>query len=227
MKEGFFKFAPFILIAVGAIIWLAAFILKDYSLLNSKFVIIFCIFGQLLLLFYCGVLIRTLHKQVNIDSLTGVCNRRCFYKKVAEISKMKFPVSLMMLDIDNFKKINDTYGHLVGDEVLRQFAEILKDNTRSTDIIARLGGEEFAVVLPQTCCNNVLKMGERIKQTVEENTFSHDIITVEMTVSIGVATTELSIHIDSLLKLADKALYKAKETKNVVVAHEQMEIVTA
>ena len=218
MKEWFFKFAPLILLFAGAGTWLAAFLF--YDKINLHIVLIFCVIGQFLIFLYSGIIIQKLHWQANIDSLTGIYNRRCFVTKMSAIFKMKFPVSLMMIDVDNFKRINDTYGHSSGDEVLKQLAEILLNNTRRTDIVARLGGEEFAIVLPQTSCENVLKMAERIKQAIESKTFIFDFVTDKMTISIGIATTKLPIHIDCFLKYADEALYKAKETKNAIVAHE-------
>lgn len=221
MKEWFFKFAPLVLLAVGAGIWLAAFLLYERIGLNA--ILITCIIGQLLLFLCCGIIIKKLHHQANRDSLTDVYNRRCFFSKMSAIFKMKFPVSLMMIDVDNFKRVNDTYGHSAGDEVLKQFAEILKNNARSTDIVARLGGEEFAVVLPQTCRKNAFKMAERIKQAVETETFIFGSVTEKITVSIGTVTTKFPIHADCFLKYADKALYKAKEIKNAVVAYEQLE----
>ncbi|MGE5614932.1 MAG: GGDEF domain-containing protein [Bacillota bacterium] len=218
MKEWFFRFAPLELFAFGAGIWLVAFLL--YDALGINVIIFSCIAGQLLLFLYCGIIIRKLHRQANTDSLTGICNRRSFISKVSQALKMKFPVSIMMIDIDNFKRINDTYGHLAGDAVLKQFAEILKSNARNTDIVARLGGEEFAVVLSYTCRENVLKMAERLKQAIDANNFFLDSGTEKLTVSIGVATTTLPMHIDRFFKYADRALYKAKETKNAIVACE-------
>lgn len=217
MKERFFEFAPFVLLVVGAGIWLAAFLF--YEKIGLKMILIYCITGQLLLFFYCGIIIKKLHWQANRDSLTGIYNRRCFFTKMSSILKIGFPVSIMMIDIDDFKRINDTYGHSAGDEVLKQFAEILISNTRSTDIVARLGGEEFAVVLPQTCCENVFKMAERIRLATEAKTFNFDFVTDKMTISIGIATTKLPICIECFLKYADRALYKAKETKNAIMAH--------
>jgi len=133
----------------------------------------------------------------------------------------------MMIDIDNFKRINDTYGHQAGDQVLTQFADILKSNARKEDMIVRLGGEEFAVVLPQTCKENAVKMAERIKRAVEEKNFTFDYVSEKITVSIGIVTTDFPMNTDILLKYADKALYKAKEIKNMVVAYEQLELAKA
>lgn len=171
----------------------------------------------------CGILIQKLYKQANKDSLTGVCNRRYFFSRMSSISKMKFPVSLMIIDVDNFKRINDTYGHISGDEVLKQLAEILQKNIRSTDFITRWGGEEFTIVLTNTSLDNAFKLAERIKYIVETNIFTIGVLTVPMTISIGVATTIIPIHPNSFVDFADKALYKAKETRNTVVAYGQIE----
>ena len=218
MKELLFKFAPLVLLVVDALIWMAAFLF--YNKVSLDMVLVSCIIGQLLLFLFCGIIIQKLHRLANIDSLTGVCNRRCFFTKMSAIFKMKFPVSLMMIDIDDFKRINDTYGHSSGDEVLKQLVEILKYNTRDTDIVARLGGEEFAVVLHQTSCDNVLKVAERIKEAIEAKNFIFDFATDKITISIGIATIKLPIQTDCFLKYADLALYKAKETKNAIVVYE-------
>ncbi|MGI6668856.1 MAG: GGDEF domain-containing protein [Acetivibrionales bacterium] len=218
MKEWFFRWAPLGLFAVGAGIWLVAFLL--YNTLGVNVIAFSCMACQLLMSLYCGLIIKKLHRQANTDSLTGMCNRRSFMSKVSMTLKAKFPVSIMMIDIDNFKRINDTYGHLAGDEALKQFAQIIKRNSRNTDIVARLGGEEFAVVLPYTSRENVLKIAERLKQAIDSNDFILGCVTEKMTVSIGLATTKLPIHIDRFLKHADRALYKAKETKNAIVAYE-------
>jgi diguanylate cyclase (GGDEF)-like protein len=105
--------------------------------------------------------------QYCIEDVKGVCN-----------FKNEVPVSLMMLDINNFKRINDdTYGHSTGDEVLSQFAGILKIDIRSIDIVARWGGEEFVIILPQAISENVLKLAERIRQSIVANTFNLGLIT--------------------------------------------------
>jgi len=225
MKELFYKFAPFIFLSVGLVILLITFIYCD--LLGLRIVIITHIISQLLLFSFFGIIIKELHQKANRDSLTGVYNRRCFFSRMPAVFKMMLPVSLMMIDIDNFKRINDTYGHSAGDKVLIQFADILRNNVRKVDIVVRLGGEEFAVVLPQTCRENALKMAERIKQSVEEETFTFDYANEKITVSIGTVTANFPINIDRLLNYADKALYKAKEIKNMVVAYEQLELVEA
>ena len=225
MREIFFRFAPIILLGVGAGIWLVGFIFDKFVGVNNF--LVSCILGQLLLFYFCGIIIRKLYYQANLDSLTGVYNRRCLYSKTSAINKSRYPVSLMMIDIDNFKRINDTYGHLAGDEVLRQFCEILQNNTRQTDVVARLGGEEFVVVMPQTSCERGVKTAERIQKIVERKTFHFDSSQDSITISIGIVTSKLPIRLDLFLKYADKALYKAKETKNAVVAYDNLEVLTA
>jgi diguanylate cyclase len=204
MKKWVFMFLPPALLAVGTLIWLANF--DFYDMKSHSKIFVYCIIAQLLLSLYCGMTIHKLYRQANTDSLTGICNRRCFFSKTHAIFKMKLPVSLMMIDIDNFKRINDTFGHLAGDEALRQIAEILKNNTRKKDIVARMGGEEFAVVLPQTSYENALKIAERIKKIIEAKTFIFNTVNGRMTISIGIATTNIPVHVDSLLSYADKAL---------------------
>ena len=223
MKELFYNYAPFIFLSVGSAMWLIVCLYCD--VVNIRIAITIHIISQLLLLIFWGIIVKELHQQANRDSLTGVYNRRCFFSRMPTVFKMMLPVSLMMIDIDNFKRINDTYGHSAGDKVLVQFADILKSNARKSDIVVRLGGEEFAIVLPQTSNENAVKMAERIKKAVEEKTFTFNFVNEKITVSIGTVTTNFPINTDMLLNYADKALYKAKEIKNQVVAYEQLELV--
>ncbi len=159
------------------------------------------------------------------DALTGVPNRRVLeetYNKmfgsIRDISQMNNTGALLLIDIDNFKGINDTYGHIVGDHVLQQFAGILKSVTRENDIAVRWGGEEFAVILYQTEAKEAFKIADRIRKIVEEHIFSYSNITCNATVSIGIATAkaDTNIDIERLFKVADKALYEAKEKRNCV-----------
>ncbi len=150
------------------------------------------------------------------DPLTGLNNRRFFLeeaKRMIEYAKRyKEPMSLIMLDIDNFKKINDEYGHDVGDIVLRELAEIIKKNTRSSDISARFGGEEFVILLPRTNEERAFLVAERIRQNFKRSKVQVDGREVETTVSIGVATLEEEDSIENLIKKADEALYEAKRS---------------
>ncbi|SHH75085.1 diguanylate cyclase (GGDEF) domain-containing protein [Sporobacter termitidis DSM 10068] len=211
MKEKLFKYAPIILLAVSSIIWLIAFLL--HNIINF----VTCIVSQGVLLVCCGIIMKQLHQQAIKDSLTGLYNRRFFLSKLREIPKADFPLALLMIDIDNFKKVNDTYGHLAGDEALKQVTEILTGNIRKSDWGARLGGEEFAIVLSRSDSENAYRLAERLRDIVENFDFSFEQNTIKMTISIGVATTYKCVSINDLLRLADMALYEAKEIRNTVI----------
>mgnify|MGYP005850037223 CR=1 FL=1 len=163
-----------------------------------------------------GILVKTLHYGANKDPLTGLYNRRCFYNRISyETEKMKrtkLSLSLAIIDIDNFKIINDTYGHLEGDRVLMELAGIFKTNARTCDTVIRWGGEEFAMILPETDKNGALTFAERIRALVECSDWSYRI-----TVCIGVTTVYQEQDSDKIMYLADRALYKAKVNKNTVV----------
>lgn len=147
------------------------------------------------------------------DPLTGVMNRRSLlqvlYVYFEEFRRYSTPVSLVMIDIDYFKPVNDTHGHQVGDQVLAEFARLLSDSLRSTDRVARYGGEEFVIVLPHLHCKQACDAAERLRRIVMNTRFSdHDL---QITASFGVAElTSDAPGINSLIKRADDALYSAK-----------------
>ncbi|MFQ3610776.1 MAG: diguanylate cyclase [Fimbriimonadales bacterium] len=145
------------------------------------------------------------------DGLTGLRNRRAFeehlIQEVSEAKRFKTPIALLMIDVDHFKQFNDTFGHALGDEVLRAVASILAREARQSDIVARYGGEEFAVIMPHTDLTSAMLAAERFRRTVE----AHEGFPRSITISVGVAQylDEMSSHED-LVKLADQALYRAK-----------------
>ena len=157
------------------------------------------------------------YKLATIDGLTELYNHRYFQeslKKQVEISKRyEQPFSLLILDIDFFKKVNDTYGHQAGDAVLKQVAQILKKNARNTDVICRYGGEEMGIILPNTIAQEALNLAKRINSAVEEYNFILDTNkSGKVTVSVGVATfPENADNAKDLIEFADKGLYYAKE----------------
>jgi two-component system cell cycle response regulator len=124
-------------------------------------------------------------------------------------------VTLLMIDIDHFKRINDTYGHLVGDEVLREVAKTLQREARTVDIVARYGGEEFCVILPETTAEGALAFGERVRARIASQpaVSDKDFRGLHISVSVGVATipNERVSSPEDLIALADEALYRAKE----------------
>lgn len=156
----------------------------------------------------------------NTDALTGLGNRRQFFDQMAmEIKRMQrtnCDVSMLLLDVDHFKRVNDEYGHDVGDHVLCEISGIIKDCLRDTDLAARIGGEEFAIILPDTPADGAYWVAERIRLSILKHGFTAgtDQKPLGCTVSIGVATASMGDEVDatSLYKLADTRLYIAKNT---------------
>jgi two-component system cell cycle response regulator len=152
------------------------------------------------------------------DGLTGVANRRALEQKLDEFwahsQRLHEPLSIVMCDIDKFKSVNDTYGHQVGDIVLKDFACLLKEAVREIDRVGRYGGEEFLLLLPGTPIDSAVTFAERLREIVKEHTFSFEGGTLRRTMSCGVAAwphPEIRDQ-DALLKAADDALYVAKES---------------
>ena len=150
------------------------------------------------------------------DPLTGCFNRRALMEKLEQemdrAARYATMLTALMLDIDNFKQINDTYGHLVGDVVLKQLAQLLRREQRSVDVVARYGGEEFVVLLPETTSTESRNFAERILRRVQEHDFGEQKQPVRVTISIGVASypDERVTDGQSLLRIADNHLYRAK-----------------
>ena len=156
---------------------------------------------------------KELLEQATKDPLTGIFNRRYFLDylkaKLEERQSFKFPLSLVMIDIDHFKKINDTYGHLIGDCVLQELSLILKRNTRVSDCVARYGGEEFVIVMPFATLENACKKVSKIRKEVEEHPFCKD-MKLKVTISAGVTEYQDGISLEELIEKADENLYEAK-----------------
>jgi len=151
------------------------------------------------------------------DALTGVNNRRHFSELLgAEIERCRrysCCLSVMMFDLDHFKKVNDTYGHAAGDEALRTFARTLqRSGLRKNDYWGRLGGEEFALALPETDLDSALIPAERIRSMLEETSVQHGPVMFRITVSIGISQYQPGDTIETVLGRADQAMYEAKQT---------------
>jgi two-component system cell cycle response regulator len=157
-----------------------------------------------------------LEQQSMVDSLTGLFNRRAFEKKVCEeferAQRYRHPISLLILDIDNFKLINDTYGHHGGDAALVKIAETLKNKTRRSDFPARFGGEEFVLILPETDHSSALGAANKIHEEIGSCTFGTNAKPFALTVSIGLSSTSILPYSSwkEMLDDADRALYSAK-----------------
>jgi diguanylate cyclase (GGDEF)-like protein len=169
-----------------------------------------------------------LEEEATVDEKTGLANYRVFYKKLREewerSERYKLPLSIVMLDLDDFKRVNDSLGHQAGDRVLREFAMLVSGGARGTDLAARYGGEEFAMILPHTDRERAEHVAERIRAAVADFTFLEPDQRLRVTVSAGAATFAPGLQMDSaeqLVAAADRALYAAKSAgKNQVVVHE-------
>ena len=163
------------------------------------------------------------------DGLTGVNNRRFFDQRLHEelerARRDRVSLGCLFIDLDHFKKINDSFGHQVGDEVLRHVAQLIREQLRTIDVVARYGGEEFAVLLAQADIDLSMEIAERIRKSIEQWEYDSEEIDMQVSVSVGVATTK---QIDSsddigeiahkLVEAADQAVYRAKEAgRNQVI----------
>jgi two-component system, cell cycle response regulator len=167
------------------------------------------------------------------DGLTKLHNHRHFQDELArafeESQRYQRPLSLAMIDIDFFKKFNDTHGHAVGDDVLKRAAELYKSSVRSTDLVARYGGEEFAVMMPETELDDAIAFAEKIRNLVESTPLQTQAGPLNITISLGVASVPQSrIHSPKeLIVAADKALYRAKKNgRNQVQAERRRDGLT-
>jgi len=165
-----------------------------------------------------------LHHLATTDLMTGVHNRHSFmqdlYREFVRGRRYRTPLSLLVFDLDFFKQINDGYGHAAGDEALRAFAKAAGECLRGMDVLGRLGGEEFGILLPNTVLDQAEIVAERIRAAVTEIAIETEYGTVRFTTSVGVAqSVEGDDSVDTLLARADAALYAAKAAgRNRVVA---------
>ena len=176
--------------------------------------------GRTILKFILGTNVEAeyheeIYRLMTTDGLTQVANKRLFdetfEQEVARAKRYQRTFSLLVLDIDHFKKINDSHGHLAGDAILRQLGAVIRGRTRRSDTVARIGGEEFALITPEIGQNGAMELGRKINRLVSETRFEFEGNDIEVTISIGVA--EWQQHYESgqdLLKAADEKLYEAK-----------------
>ncbi|MDQ7094615.1 diguanylate cyclase [Desulfosporosinus sp. PR] len=157
-----------------------------------------------------------LNRLATTDSLTGIFNRRQFLslgeQEISKAHRYRRPVSLIIYDVDHFKAVNDTYGHQTGDIVLKEITKAVNQQLRSSDIVGRIGGEEFAIILPETQISEALLVAERIRAAIENLLVEFNGITLHITASFGVTDQpENDCSLDKMFNRADGALYEAKE----------------
>ncbi len=162
------------------------------------------------------ILNKKLKELATRDSLTGILNRGSFFETAQHLlilsQRQKLPASFLLVDLDNFKMVNDTYGHFVGDKVLIHFTQTIQKSLRKSDLIGRVGGEEFAIFLPDTGNDDAFQFAEKLRKIISHSVLEVDGKVVAYTVSLGVESSEPKDHlIDELFKRADLKLYGAKD----------------
>jgi len=166
-------------------------------------------------------------KMALTDSLTGIYNRRYFYelsqKEFSRSKRYQSPMSIILIDIDHFKNVNDRFGHLAGDQVLVQFVQRIQDELRTNDILARFGGEEFIILLPETSLNDATHVAERLREVTAQYPFLLITAQTYITISMGISGFRFStISLDQLIDESDKALYEAKQSgRNRAISYQQ------
>lgn len=159
---------------------------------------------------------QTIEEMATHDQLTGLSNYRSFHstfeREFDRAERYDNRITLMMMDLDHFKSINDNYGHLVGDRVLGEVGDIIENNIRTSDFAARYGGEEFTILLPETSLKKSVELAERLRRRLKQTTFTAGTKTFTVTCSIGVAEYDQSMEEpEDLIRDADAALYEAKQ----------------
>jgi diguanylate cyclase (GGDEF)-like protein len=161
-----------------------------------------------------------LNELATVDSLTRIPNRRAMVAlleaEFARKSRVDIGFSVLLVDVDHFKIVNDRYGHEMGDIVLRDVAQRMRETLRGQDFISRWGGEEFLILLPATSLREAAEISERLRMLVEQSVFRFDGHQVSLTISVGIGNSGTCPDLDKIYKCADLALYKAKLTRNAV-----------
>lgn len=213
-------------------VYLATPLYIDLKFTLIDFSEIMTLFSPFLLIAYITTMLaadvhygRQMFKSLSeTDEMTGLLNKRSFGTvliKAATLAKRySYPMSLMMIDADNLKFVNDKYGHKAGDRLIITLADIIHDCLRMSDVIARYGGDEFVVLLPQATEDKAFEAGNRIKKAVENSSFDIEGNRVNTTVSIGIASyPNDALNMDELLEKADNSLYRSKKAGRNQVSH--------
>lgn len=206
-------------------------IMSGFTLGSTLLLLAIFLFFTLRLMRQLRAAQKEIAKMVVTDELTGLSNRRHFFERLEEevdrASRYDHPLSLIMIDIDHFKRVNDKYGHPVGDVVLAEVARLLAANIRASDVAARYGGEEFAILIPALGAAAASIVAEKLRNIIEVNAIIPEEPELSLTISCGVADVKaVSNGADglkaALVRAADESLYKAKEGgRNQVVTYRQ------
>ncbi len=169
-----------------------------------------------------------LKEALRTDMLTGLFNYRHLLEaldwEMERTRRTRMPTSMVMIDLDHFKQINDTWGHEIGNRALRQVAAIIHDSLRKMDIPCRFGGEEFAIILPGTTLSQAIGVAERIRSSIESQPLQHgdELITITASFGVELYRTEMQLSVDEFIHLTDGYLYQAKQNGRNQVAHPQL-----
>ncbi len=212
--------------------YLAAPLYSDSSFTLIDFSQIMTLFSPFLLIAYITTMLaadvhygRQMFKSLSeTDEMTGFLNKRSFNTVLIKAAKVaarySHPLSIIVIDADNLKAVNDEYGHKAGDKLILMLAEVIHDCLRASDVLARYGGDEFVVLLPQTTAEKAVEAGNRIRLAVQNSSFDVEGCRVFSTVSIGIASyPEDAVNINELLEKADKSLYQSKNAGRNRVSH--------
>ena len=197
------------------------------AILLGGIIVVLCVVGALVfnpMFKRIEVQGQELHKMAFIDPLANCHNRRSFLVNAdtafEHSRRYQHTFAILYIDIDHFKDINDTYGHAIGDKAIKQMTQICQSNIRDSDILGRIGGDEFGIILQECSLDFAIQTAEKLRQRISDHIISTDVGIVKFSISIGAATIiDGDKDIDDILKRADKYLYKAKRTgRNLVIA---------
>ncbi|MBP2651491.1 MAG: pleD 3 [Firmicutes bacterium] len=219
MEKIFYQYTGIVFGVIGAVLALVVEEVHAYSYLGllkisgvlPVLITTLAVAGWLL-----GRLIQTLHVGAYTDALTQLWNRRYFYVKFCEetnrMKRTSAPLCIALVDVDNFKNINDYFGHTTGDNVLVNIAMIIKRRTRSMDIVFRWGGDEFVILFPETNLKQAAKVAERVRVAIAKSSQCSN-----ATISVGLVAVKEKVNEAQVIESVDKMLSQAKKMKNLVV----------
>jgi diguanylate cyclase (GGDEF)-like protein len=222
-KQLVIKYIPFILAAIGILLSVTSLMIDSF--IPHQYRSILWIFSTGFYITLCtllGISLKKLYRSLSTDNLTGLYTRSYLYsqfnEEINKMAKTKSSMSMLMIDVDRFKIINDNYGHIAGDAILKQLSVLLRKALKNNQTVIRWGGEEFLIMLPNTDNETANDIAENIRTSVLKETFLYENIRINTTVSIGVVTTEQIIDIEDLVNTADQLLYQAKVIRNTIIS---------